>query len=139
MKGPFPLTPLVEFNKLNKRHPLILGAKASRLSFRYGSPKYIDWRRRDMKINYVAGKNKGQIVLYGLSTCVWCRKTKDLLDQMGVEYRYIDVDLLQGDEKSKATQEVKTLNPRCSFPTLAINDQCVVGYDEQKIKEALRS
>jgi len=92
-----------------------------------------------MKINYVAGKNKGQIVLYGLSTCVWCRKTKDLLDQMGVEYRYIDVDLLQGDEKSKATEEVKTLNPRCSFPTLAINDQCVVGYDEQKIKEALRS
>ena len=91
-----------------------------------------------MKMNHVAGKKQGQIVLYGLSTCVWCRKTKDLLDQMGVEYNYIDVDLLQGDEKSKATEEVKTLNPRCSFPTLAINDQCVVGYDEQKIKEALR-
>ena len=92
-----------------------------------------------MKMNHVTGKNKGQIVLYGLSTCVWCRKTKVLLDQIGVEYNYIDVDLLQGDEKSKATEEVKSLNPRCSFPTLAINDQCIVGYDEQKIKEALRS
>ncbi len=92
-----------------------------------------------MKMNHVAGKNKGQIVLYALSTCVWCRKTKELLDQIGVEYNYVDVDLLQGDEKSKATEEVKSLNPRCSFPTLAINDQCVVGYDEQKIKEALRS
>ena len=91
-----------------------------------------------MKMNHVNGKNKGQIVLYGLSTCVWCRKTKVLLDQIGVEYNYIDVDLLQGDEKSKATEEVKSLNPRCSFPTLAINDQCIVGYDEQKIKEALR-
>ncbi len=90
-----------------------------------------------MKMNHVTGKNKGQIVLYALSTCVWCRKTKQLLDQMGVEYKFIDVDLLQGEEKSKVTEEVKTLNPRCSFPTLAINDQCIVGYNEQKIKEAL--
>ena len=90
-----------------------------------------------MKMNHVTGKNKGEIVLYALSTCVWCRKTKELLDQMGVGYNYIDVDLLPGEEKSKATEAVKTLNPRCSFPTLAINDQCIVGYDEQKIKEAL--
>jgi glutaredoxin len=90
-----------------------------------------------MKMNHVTGKNKGEIVLYGLSTCVWCRKTKELLDQMGVEYSYIDVDLLPGEEKSKATEEVKALNPRCSFPTLAINDQCIVGYNEQKIKETL--
>lgn len=90
-----------------------------------------------MKMNHVTGKNKGEIILYALSTCVWCRKTKELLDQMQVEYSYIHVDLLQGEEKSKATEKVKTLNPRCSFPTLAINDQCIVGYDEQKIKEAL--
>ena len=43
-----------------------------------------------MKMNHVTGTNKGQIVLYGLSTCVWCRKTKVLLDQIGVEYNYID-------------------------------------------------
>ncbi len=90
-------------------------------------------------MNHVTGKNKGQIILYGLSTCVWCRKTKELLVEMGVEYNYIDVDLLQGDEKSKATEEVKSLNPRCSFPTLVIDDHCIVGYDEQKIKEALGS
>ena len=89
-----------------------------------------------MKMNHVTGKNKGEIVLYGFSTCVWCRKTKELLDvQVGVEYNYIDVDLLPAEEKSKATEEVKILNPRCSFPTLAINDQCIVGFDAQKIKK----
>lgn len=88
-------------------------------------------------MNHVAGENKGKIVLYALSTCVWCRKTKQLLEEMGVEYNYVDVDLLEGEEKSRTTEEVKTLNPRCSFPTLAIGGQCVVGYDEQKIKEAL--
>ncbi len=91
-----------------------------------------------MKMNHVSGKSKGDIILYALSTCVWCRRTKQLLDQLGVEYHYVDVDLLEGEEKSKATEEVKNLNPRCSFPTLAINEDCVVGFDEQKIRESVR-
>jgi glutaredoxin len=92
-----------------------------------------------MKMTHVAGKGKGHILLYALSTCVWCKKTKQLLDQLGVEYKFVEVDLLQGEEKTQATDDVKKLNPRCSFPTLAINDQCIVGYDEQKIKEILGS
>ncbi len=92
-----------------------------------------------MKMTRIAGENKGQVMLYALSTCVWCKKTKQLLDQMGVEYDFVEVDLLPGDEKNRATNEVKKLNPRCSFPTLAVNQQCIVGYDEQKIKEALGS
>jgi glutaredoxin-like protein NrdH len=91
------------------------------------------------KLNHVPGERKGQVILYALSTCVWCRKTKQLLEQLGVEYDFVDVDLLQGEDRSRVTEEVKTLNPRCSFPTLAVNDQCIVGYDEQKIKEALKS
>ncbi len=91
-----------------------------------------------MKLNHVSGNSKGRIILYALSTCVWCRKTKQLLDQLGVEYHYVDVDLLDGEEKTKATEEVKNLNPRCSFPTLAINEDCIVGFDEQKIRELVR-
>lgn len=92
-----------------------------------------------MNVTHVAGKNKGQIMLYALSTCVWCKKTKQLLDQLGVEYDFVEVDLLEGKERTEATDEVKKLNPRCSFPTLSINGQCIVGYDEQKIKEAMGS
>ena len=91
-----------------------------------------------MGLDHVDGKNKGMVILYALSTCVWCRKTKQLLDKLGVEYDYVDVDLLQGEEKTKTTEEVKKLNPRCSFPTLAINAQCIVGFDESKIEEALK-
>jgi len=91
-----------------------------------------------MGMTHVAGKNKGSIILYALSTCVWCRKTKQLLNQLGVEYNYVDVDLLQGEEKTKATDEVKKLNPRCSFPTLSINAQCIMGFDESRIQEALK-
>jgi len=91
-----------------------------------------------MKMNHVSGKSKGKIILYALSTCVWCRRTKQLLEQLGVDYHYVDVDLLEGEEKTTATEEVKNLNPRCSFPTLAIDGKCIVGFDEQKIRESVK-
>ncbi|MBN2603667.1 MAG: glutaredoxin family protein [Candidatus Thermoplasmatota archaeon] len=92
-----------------------------------------------MKIEKVKGKNKGKIMLYALSTCVWCKKTKKFLDELGVEYSYVYVDNLEEDEKNKAIKEIEKWNPRCSFPTIVFNDEkCVVGYKEDEIKEALK-
>ena len=91
-----------------------------------------------MTIEHVKGENKGKIMLYALSTCGWCKKTKDLLDDLGVEYHYTYVDQLEGNEKEKTREEIMKWNPRCSFPTVVINDkECIVGFKEEKIKEAL--
>jgi glutaredoxin len=91
-------------------------------------------------IKQVTGKKKGDVLLYALSTCGWCRKTKDLLGDLGVEYRYIDVDLLDSEAKSEAIKEITKWNPRCSFPTLVINnDRCIMGYQADKTREALGS
>ena len=91
-----------------------------------------------MNEKHVAGKKVGDIMLYALSTCVWCRKTKALLDEMGVEYDYLDVDLLEGAEKDSAIKAVKQHNPACSFPTMVINQQkCIVGFKEDEIRESL--
>ena len=91
-----------------------------------------------MKIEHVKGENKGKIILYALSTCMWCKKTKMLLDDLGVEYNFVYVDYLEGDERDKTKREIMKWNPRCSFPTMVINDKvCIVGFKEEKIKEAL--
>lgn len=91
-----------------------------------------------MSLKHIAGKNKGKLVLYALSTCIWCKKTKSLLADLGIEYDYVDVDLLEGAEKAKATEELKQWNPLCSFPTLVINNQkCIVGFNETQIKAEL--
>ncbi|MDP2931504.1 MAG: glutaredoxin family protein [Chloroflexota bacterium] len=93
-----------------------------------------------MSVKHVAGKKIGHVMLYALSTCVWCRKTKDLLDKLGIEYDYEYVDLLQGGEKDKTMETVKRWNPSCSFPTLVINDnKCIVGFAEDEIREALKT
>ena len=91
-----------------------------------------------MKFEHVAGKDKGKITLYALSTCIWCKKTKDLLLSLGVGFDYIYVDLLQGEDRSQAVSEVKRYNPSTSFPTLVIGEKCIVGFREKEIKEALQ-
>ena len=92
-----------------------------------------------MKIEQVEGENKGKIMLFALSTCGWCKKTKKLLEDLGVEYSYVFVDLLEEDDRNKTIEEIEKWNPRCSFPTIVINDKkCVVGFKEEEIKEALK-
>ena len=92
-----------------------------------------------MTAKHVSGKKKGKLMLYALSTCVWCQKTKNLLNNLGVDYSFTDVDLLSGSEKNDAREQIKKFNPDCTFPTLVINDQkCIVGYQEGKIREALK-
>ena len=90
-----------------------------------------------LQTEHVEGENKGKIMLYALSTCGWCRKTKELLNELGVEYEYIYVDLLEDEDADTAMDEVKKWNPRCSFPTLVIDDKCVVGFKEDEIREVL--
>ncbi|MFH1335426.1 MAG: glutaredoxin family protein [Candidatus Zixiibacteriota bacterium] len=91
-----------------------------------------------MDIKHVAGKNKGKVMLYALSTCGWCKKTKKLFDSLGIEYHYVDVDLVEDAEKESVRKEVMRWNPRGSFPTIVINDKiCIVGYDEQKFNEVI--
>ncbi|NVL92426.1 MAG: glutaredoxin family protein [Desulfobacterales bacterium] len=75
--------------------------------------------------------------IYTLSTCSHCKATKKLLDDCRVQYEFTDVDLLEGDERAAVLEDVRKLNPRCSFPTIIIGDKVIIGYKEDEIKEAL--
>ena len=92
-----------------------------------------------MTVEHVAGKNAGQIMLYALSTCGWCRKTRELLQELGVEYDYEYVDLLQSPQREESMKTVAQWNPSCSFPTLIINNQkCIVGFQPEEVSKALK-
>lgn len=86
----------------------------------------------------VDGRDSGKVTLYALSTCIWCKKTKELLSSLGVAFDYVYVDLLKGDDRANAIKEVKRHNPSSSFPTLVIGDKAIVGYKEKEIIEALK-
>lgn len=77
--------------------------------------------------------------LYTLSTCIHCRNTKDFLKECGIEYDFIDVDQLHGDERQKIVDQLKKLNPALSFPTIVIDegDTVIVGFKKDDLKKAL--
>ncbi|MFH0787748.1 MAG: glutaredoxin family protein [Pseudomonadota bacterium] len=77
------------------------------------------------------------VKLYTLSTCSHCKHTKQYLNDCGVQYDFIDVDQLQGQERIDMIEEVKKVNPNCSFPTILVGDKVIVGFKENEIKEAL--
>lgn len=89
-----------------------------------------------MAPEHVDGKNKGKVMLYALSTCGWCAKTKDLLRELGIAFDYVFVDLLDGEEQNTAIDQVEKFNPSGSFPTLVIDDRkSIVGFKEKEIRE----
>jgi glutaredoxin len=87
----------------------------------------------------VAGsRNEKQVMFYGLSTCVWCKRTRKLLEDNDVAFDFIYVDLLRGKERAQAIEQVREWNQAGSFPTLVVDgEQSVVGYKPDQIKEAL--
>ncbi|MCC7554149.1 MAG: glutaredoxin family protein [Methanobacteriaceae archaeon] len=91
-----------------------------------------------MNSKHVDGENKGDTLLFALSTCGWCKKTRELIEELGVEYDYIYVDLTDGDERDEVVNELKKYNEDLSFPTLVINnDKVIIGFKEDLIKESL--
>lgn len=90
------------------------------------------------KGNHISGVDRGKVVMYGLSTCVWCKKTKKLLTDLGVDFEYVYVDRLEGDEEDDAVEKLRRFNPSVSFPTTIINDEkAIVGFKEKEIRESL--
>jgi len=92
-----------------------------------------------MKVTHVPGKNKGKVMIFTLSTCGWCKKTKALLNELGVEYDYCDVDLLEGDEQEEAVAQMGKYNPATNFPTIVLDSgKAIIGFKEDEIRRAFK-
>ncbi len=80
---------------------------------------------------------KPKIKLYTLSTCSHCNRTKRFFKDNDIDVEFTDVDLLSGADRERIMEEVRRLNPDCSFPTICIGDTIIVGFNEEKLKKTL--
>ena len=92
-----------------------------------------------MQFSKVSGKkNDHKVTVYALSTCVWCKMTKQFLNDNNIEYEYIDVDLCEDEDKQKIHQLILSKGGALSYPTTIIDDKVVVtGFRKDQLKEAL--
>ncbi|GAB4289226.1 MAG: glutaredoxin family protein [Coriobacteriia bacterium] len=77
------------------------------------------------------------VKLYALSTCPYCRRTREYLEDNDVAFDLVEVDLLEGQERTDAIAEVKEISGGTSFPVLVADEEIVVGFNKKKIKELL--
>ena len=92
-----------------------------------------------MQFFKVSGKkNNHKVTIYALSTCVWCKMTKQYLNENGVEYEFVDVDLLNDNDKSQAHAAIVSKGGPLSYPTTIIDEKTVItGFRKDQLKEAL--
>jgi glutaredoxin len=93
-----------------------------------------------MPFSKVPGKNNNhKVVVYALSTCVWCKMTKQYLNDNGVEYEFIDVDLCEPEEKEQVRQQIQDKGGSLNYPTTIVDDKKVItGFRKDQLKEALQ-
>ena len=77
------------------------------------------------------------VKVFALSTCPYCRMARAYLDENGVSYDVVEVDMLEGDEKDAAIAEVKEASGGTSFPVVVVGEEVLVGFNKKRMKELL--
>jgi len=84
------------------------------------------------------GKSDHNVVLFALSTCGWCNRTKEFLRENDVAFEYIDVDKCTLEEKREVGQLLKEKDAQLVFPVTIVDDDVVItGFKPDEFSEAL--
>jgi len=73
-----------------------------------------------------------KVKIYSTATCPYCIRAKQFLKENGVLFEDIDVA-----NNKTAAQEMTRKTGQMGVPVLDIEGQIIVGFDREKIKQAL--
>jgi glutaredoxin-like protein NrdH len=92
-----------------------------------------------MPFSKIQGKKTNhKVIVYALSTCVWCKMTKQYLKDNDISYEYIDVDLCEPEEKDQVHKQILSKGGALNYPTVIVDDKKLIqGFRKDKLKEAL--
>jgi arsenate reductase-like glutaredoxin family protein len=76
-------------------------------------------------------------MMYTLSTCPWCRKTKQWFNDHNVPFEFVDYDKAEIDEQKRIQERVHKENLTLSFPIVYIDNEVIQGYNPDKYGTAL--
>ena len=73
------------------------------------------------------------IKIYTTPTCPWCKKTKEFFKENKIKFKEIDAA-----SDKKAAKEMIKKSGQMGVPVIEIDKQLIVGFDEEKLKKALK-
>jgi glutaredoxin-like YruB-family protein len=72
------------------------------------------------------------VKVYSTPTCPWCTRAKQFLNENNVPYESFDVSSDQ-----QAAEEMINKSGQMGVPVIDIEGQIIVGFDKDRIKQAL--
>ena len=73
-----------------------------------------------------------KVIVYTSPTCSWCKKVRDYFSEKGLEIE--EVSVVGNSEKAL---EMVEKSGQMGVPVVVIDDEVIVGYNKEKIDEAL--
>jgi len=74
-----------------------------------------------------------KVTVYSTTTCPWCVKAKEFLKQNKIKFE--DKNVAEDD---KARNEMIKKTGQMGVPVIDINGEIIIGFDVERIKEALK-
>jgi glutaredoxin len=74
--------------------------------------------------------------MYTLSTCPWCKKTKEFFKEHQIPFDYIDYDLTDDKTREGILKEMRQKGAN-GFPYVKIGEDIVVGYKPKEYSQLM--
>ena len=74
-----------------------------------------------------------EVTIYTTELCPFCKRTKEFFKEHNIKYSEKDVS-----EDEKAAEEMIKLSGHHGVPVIDVDGEIIVGFDEEKLKEALK-
>jgi len=78
-----------------------------------------------------------KVRIYSISTCTHCAALKKMLQQHDIAYEFIDIDLMDREERQQLLKEIAPYNPQRIFPIIIVNNKAIVGFRRELIEREL--
>lgn len=73
-----------------------------------------------------------KVKIYSTPTCPWCARAKQFLKENNIEFQDYDVS-----SDNNAAEEMVRISGQMGVPVLDIDGEIIVGFDKERIKQAL--
>lgn len=70
------------------------------------------------------------VAMFSFSTCPFCRKAKDVLDEKGIAYQSLELDELDGNEGNEIRAMLGRKTKRTSVPSIFIGGEYIGGCND---------
>lgn len=73
-----------------------------------------------------------KVIVYSTPTCPWCIRLKQFLNENNIPFENFDVSRDQA-----AAEEMIKISGQMGVPVLDIEGEIIMGFDKERIKQAL--